>query len=79
MVRFCRRTIAQRLLSAGKDQTKTSQQTGGIEPMLVSCWSTVCDAGPTLNQHEDVTTPDEDMNKHHEDLAKIRPGELSDN
>ena len=28
-----------------------SHSNGPIEPMLVSCWSTVCDAGPTLNQH----------------------------
>ena len=28
----------------------TSQQTRGIEPLLVQCWSTFYDAGPTLNQ-----------------------------
>ena len=27
-----------------------SQQTRDIEPLLVQCWSTVYDAGPTLNQ-----------------------------
>ena len=29
----------------------SSQQTQDVEPVLVSCWSTVRDAGPTLNQH----------------------------
>ena len=28
--------------------TKSSQYT---DPILVQCWATVCDAGPTLNQH----------------------------
>ena len=28
-----------------------SQKTPGVEPMLVKCWATVCDAGPALNQH----------------------------
>ena len=28
-----------------------SQQTQGIDPMLIYCWTTVFDAGPTLNQH----------------------------
>ena len=28
-----------------------SQQARDVEPMLVQCWATVCDAGPTLNQH----------------------------
>ena len=27
-----------------------TQQTRDIEPLLVQCWSTVYDAGPTLNQ-----------------------------
>ena len=26
-------------------------QTRNVEPMLVQCWSTVYDAGPTMNQH----------------------------
>ena len=30
-------------------ETKSSQQTRDVEPMLVHCWSTVYDAGPTLN------------------------------
>ena len=29
----------------------TVQQTRDIDPMLVQCWSTVYDAGPTLGQH----------------------------
>ena len=28
-----------------------SQQTREIHPILVYCWSTVCDAGPILHQH----------------------------
>ena len=28
-----------------------TQQTRGIHPMLLQCWSTVFDAGPTLKQH----------------------------
>ena len=28
-----------------------SQQTRDIHPRLIQCWSTVCDAGPTLYQH----------------------------
>ena len=28
-----------------------SQQTRGIQPMLIQCWSSVFDAGPTLKQH----------------------------
>ena len=28
-----------------------SHQSGDIEPMLVLSWPTVCDAGPTINQH----------------------------
>ena len=32
-----------------------SQQKHGIRPMLVECWSSVCDAGQTFNQHwEDI-------------------------
>ena len=29
----------------------TSQQTRGVHPMLVQCWASVEDAGPTLKQH----------------------------
>ena len=32
---------------------EASQQTRDIVPMLVQCWSTVYDAGPTLNQQWD--------------------------
>ena len=32
----------------------TTQQTGDIEPLLVKCWSTVNDAGQTLNQQSCV-------------------------
>ena len=28
-----------------------SQQTQDIDPMLIQCWPTVCDAGPPSNQH----------------------------
>ena len=28
-----------------------TQQTGDVEPMLVWCWASVCDAGPPLHQH----------------------------
>ena len=28
-----------------------SQQTRGVDHVLVQCWFIVCDAGPTLNQH----------------------------
>ena len=27
------------------------QKTRAAEPMLSKCWSTVCDAGPTITQH----------------------------
>ena len=26
-------------------------ETQDVEPMLIQCWVTVCDVGPTLNQH----------------------------
>ena len=29
----------------------TSQQKRDIDPLLGQCWNSVCDAGPTLNQH----------------------------
>ena len=29
----------------------SSQQTRDVEQILVSCWATVCDAGPTWNQY----------------------------
>ena len=29
--------------------TSIAQQTRDVDPMLVWCWSVVCDAGPTLN------------------------------
>ena len=29
---------------------RTLQQTRGVKPMLIQCWSTVYDAGPTLKQ-----------------------------
>ena len=32
-------------------QTAASHRTRDVEPMLFQCWPTVCDAGPTLNQH----------------------------
>ena len=28
-----------------------TQQTQGVEPMLIYCWPTVYDGGPTLKQH----------------------------
>ena len=28
-----------------------TRQTRDVEPMLVSCWATVCEAGPIRNQH----------------------------
>ena len=31
--------------------TEASQQTRDVEPMLVQCWASVADYGPTLNQH----------------------------
>ena len=31
--------------------TQVSQQTADVEPVLVYCWPTVCDAAPTLNQN----------------------------
>ena len=31
--------------------TDTTQQIQEVEPMLVYCWPTGYDAGPTLNQH----------------------------
>ena len=30
---------------------RLTQLAWDVDPMLVQCWSTVCDAGPTLNQH----------------------------
>ena len=27
------------------------QKAQNVDPLLIYCWSTVCDAGPTLNQH----------------------------
>ena len=30
---------------------RADQRTRRIDPMLVLCWTTVCDAGPTWNQH----------------------------
>ena len=30
---------------------ETTKQTEDSEPMLVSCWASVVDGGPTLNQH----------------------------
>ena len=33
------------------DQQCMSQQTGDVETMLVSCWASVVDGGPILNQH----------------------------
>ena len=30
-----------------------SQQKHDIRPILVECWSSVCNAGPTFNQHWD--------------------------
>ena len=29
----------------------SSYQAHDVEPMLLYCWATVCDAGPTLSQH----------------------------
>ena len=29
----------------------TTQKTGDVEPMMVYCWTSVCDAGPTLNHY----------------------------
>ena len=28
------------------------QQPGGIQPMLLQCWTGVVDGGPTLKQHQ---------------------------
>ena len=39
---------------AAPDQLKntgTIQQGQAVEPMLVQCWDSVADGGPTLNQH----------------------------
>ena len=32
-----------------------SQQVQDVKPMLVKCWATVCDAGPTFNQHDSTS------------------------
>ena len=34
------------------DDVLYSQLTRGGDPMLIYCWVAVCDAGPTLNQHQ---------------------------
>ena len=41
-----------RQLSWIRDHTQQpGQKSRNVEPMVVQCWPTVCDAGPTLNQH----------------------------
>ena len=35
----------------GSASMSTSQHSWDVEPMLDQCWSTVCDAGPTLTRH----------------------------
>ena len=32
-------------------ESRLTRQTGDARPMLVYCWATVCDGGPTVNQH----------------------------
>ena len=39
------------LLISDRPEVISSQQTSKVEPMLFYRWATVCDAGPTLNQH----------------------------
>ena len=38
-------------LESFNKRISVDQQTQEIDPMLVRCWSTVYDAGPTLNKH----------------------------
>ena len=45
----CRHTLPH--YPAGRQRVTTPRQTGNFEPMLFCCWSTVCEADPTLKQH----------------------------
>ena len=39
------------ILESTADGLMSGHPSNGVQPMLVQCWATVVDGGPTLNQH----------------------------
>ena len=48
---LCKKYISAVRIKQRLNVLQTSQKTQDVDPMLVECWPTIYDAGPTLNQY----------------------------